>query len=170
MSRLKPTSCPQIAQPPLAEERDVSRCGVGCALRRLGNAERTGTGDSTLLRFVLDTSGWDETTTFDSLTHRRPSTRWNGELPTGQLPEQVALSEESDLRLALLGALSSLTQRQRAVIVLRYFDDLSEAEAASALGCSIGSVKSHASRGLQQLRATPGLADSLGVEVRDGKR
>ena len=94
--------------------------------------------------------------------------RWTAEIPTAQLPERTCTTEESDLRLALPTALSALTPRQRAVIVLRYFDDLPEAEAARLLGCSIGSVKSHASRGLQQLRATPRLADSLGVEARDG--
>jgi len=94
--------------------------------------------------------------------------RWTAEIPTAQLPERTCPTEESDLRLALLTALSAMTPRQRAVIVLRYFDDLPEAEAARLLGCSIGSVKSHASRGLQQLRATPRLADSLGVEARDG--
>lgn len=93
--------------------------------------------------------------------------RWTAEIPTAQLPECTCTADESDLRLALLTALSALTPRQRAVIVLRYFDDLPEAETAGLLGCSIGSVKSHASRGLQQLRATPGLADSLGVEARD---
>ena len=96
--------------------------------------------------------------------------RWTAEIPTAELPKRVSPTEESDVRLALLTALAALTPRQRAVIVLRYFDDLPEAEAARLLGCSIGSVKSHASRGLQQLRATPGLADSLGVEASDGKR
>jgi RNA polymerase sigma factor (sigma-70 family) len=46
----------------------------------------------------------------------------------------------------------SLPPRQRAVLVLRYFEDMTEAEAADALGCSIGTVKSHASRGLDRLR------------------
>jgi DNA-directed RNA polymerase specialized sigma24 family protein len=53
-------------------------------------------------------------------------------------------------------------------VVLRYFDDLSEAETAQLLGCSVGTVKAHASRGLQQLRAMPGLAASLGAEANDG--
>jgi RNA polymerase sigma-70 factor (sigma-E family) len=94
--------------------------------------------------------------------------RWTMEVPTDELPETTAGGDHHDLRLALLGALSTLTPRQRAVIVLRYFDDLSEVETAGLLGCSVGSVKSHASRGLQELRATPGLAESLGVEATDG--
>jgi len=57
-----------------------------------------------------------------------------------------------DDRLGLIGALSALPPRQRATLVLRYFDDLSEAEVASTLGCSIGTVKSTSSRGLEKMR------------------
>ena len=56
-----------------------------------------------------------------------------------------------DRRLMLLAALARLTPRQRAVGVLRYYDDLTEVEIASTLGCSVGSVKTHASRGLHAL-------------------
>ena len=62
------------------------------------------------------------------------------------------------VRHALLEALSALTRQQRAVIVLRYFADQSEAEVGRLLGCSIGTVKSHASRGLDRLRSDPRLA------------
>ena len=56
------------------------------------------------------------------------------------------------LRHALVGALGLLPPRQRAVLVLRYWEQLSEAEAAETLGCSVGTVKSSASRGLARLR------------------
>jgi RNA polymerase sigma-70 factor (sigma-E family) len=56
------------------------------------------------------------------------------------------------VRHSLLEALGGLTRQQRAVIVLRFFADQSEAEVARLLGCSIGTVKAHSSRGLQQLR------------------
>ncbi len=52
----------------------------------------------------------------------------------------------------VLRALRVLPQRQRAVIVLRYYDDLSEAEIAATLGCSPGTVKSQASRAMRTLR------------------
>jgi hypothetical protein len=56
----------------------------------------------------------------------------------------------------LLRALAALPPGQRAVLVLRYFDDLSEAETARMLGCSLGTVKSQAARALEKLRAAVG--------------
>jgi RNA polymerase sigma-70 factor (sigma-E family) len=61
---------------------------------------------------------------------------------------------EVDTQQELLGALATLPARQRAIIVLRYWEDLPEAEVAEILGCSTGTVKSTASRGLARLRAT----------------
>ena len=57
-----------------------------------------------------------------------------------------------ETRAELVDALARLTPRQRAVLVLRYFDDLTEAQTAKVLGCSPGTVKSNASRGLARLR------------------
>jgi RNA polymerase sigma-70 factor (sigma-E family) len=56
------------------------------------------------------------------------------------------------VRAELIQALGTLPPRQRAVLVLRYFEDLSEAQAAELLGCSVGTVKSTASRGLTRLQ------------------
>ncbi len=61
-------------------------------------------------------------------------------------------AETRAVRSDLIVALRRLPARQRAVIVLRYLDDLSEAETAEALGCSVGTVKSTCSRGLSRLR------------------
>jgi RNA polymerase sigma-70 factor (sigma-E family) len=61
-----------------------------------------------------------------------------------------------DLRDALVRLLSRLPRRQRTVIVLRYWVQLSEAETAAALGCSEGTVKSSASRGMARLRELAG--------------
>ena len=55
-------------------------------------------------------------------------------------------------RLALASVLAQLTKRQRAVIVLRYYEDLPEAEVAAILGCSVGTVRSQTSRSLTRLR------------------
>jgi len=58
------------------------------------------------------------------------------------------------VRAELIQALGTLPPRQRAVLVLRYFEDLSEAQAAELLGCSVGTVKSTASRALTRLQST----------------
>ena len=64
-----------------------------------------------------------------------------------------------DERSALFAALQRLGPRQRAVIVLRYWMGLTEAEAAAALNCSVGTVKSQASRALATLRQSAELVD-----------
>jgi RNA polymerase sigma-70 factor (sigma-E family) len=78
----------------------------------------------------------------------------------GELESASELGEESardllaglETRDELLEALARLTPRQRAVLVLRYFNDLTEAQTAEVLGCEPGTVKSNASRGLARLR------------------
>lgn len=80
--------------------------------------------------------------------------RWNGELPTEQLPEAQHHGAASTSRLDLSRALHDLPKMQRAVLVLRYFEDRSVAETASLLGISEGSVKTHASRGCAALRSS----------------
>jgi RNA polymerase sigma-70 factor (sigma-E family) len=71
-------------------------------------------------------------------------------------PDETAARDLSlvDTRSQLIGALSTLPPRQRAVLVLRYFEDLPEAQIADSLGCSVGTVKSQISRGLARLQAT----------------
>jgi RNA polymerase sigma factor (sigma-70 family) len=59
--------------------------------------------------------------------------------------------EGSSARLFMRG-LAALPPRQRAVLVLRYFEDLTEAQTAMMLGCSVGTVKSQTARGLARLR------------------
>ncbi len=75
-------------------------------------------------------------------------------------PSDVAGADESALaaerRAAVLDAMRALPQRQREVLALRYYLDLSEAEIADTLGISRGSVKSHASRGAATLRTLLG--------------
>jgi RNA polymerase sigma-70 factor (sigma-E family) len=71
-----------------------------------------------------------------------------------------------DRRILLDRALAALTARQRAVIVLRYYEDMPERETADALGVSVGTVKSQTHLALRRLReAAPELAELLGEEI-----
>ncbi|AOS62289.1 SigE family RNA polymerase sigma factor [Actinoalloteichus hymeniacidonis] len=77
------------------------------------------------------------------------------EVPLSERTDEDALAGAEQVvsdRDAMLRALRDLPPRMRAVIVLRYFEDLTDAETASALGCSVGTVKSQTSRGLARLR------------------
>jgi len=76
--------------------------------------------------------------------------RWR-ETSTESLPELPAAGADVDGRLVLRQALARLAPRQRAVIVLRYFDDLTESQTADLLGISVGTVKSQARDGLARL-------------------
>lgn len=88
------------------------------------------------------------------LTSRRR--RWHRELPHADLPEQAfnGSLEVIENRHGLWPALMELSPQQRAVLVLRYFEDLTEADIAVVLGCTPGAVKTHAARGLDRLRKT----------------
>ena len=95
--------------------------------------------------------------------------RWRAERPTGAVPDNEAPEDVADavaIRMAVRSALESLPSRQRAVLVLRVFDDLSEAQVARVLDCAVGTVKSTLSQALARLRDDPRLAEFLGAETR----
>jgi RNA polymerase sigma factor (sigma-70 family) len=77
---------------------------------------------------------------------------------TNTLPEPASGAVDPAGRLALQAALGRLAPRQRAVIVLRYYEDLTERETAEVLGIAVGTVKSQARDALSRLRdLVPGL-------------
>lgn len=99
-----------------------------------------------------------QTLTRTFIDHYRRS--WRGEHPTEQLPEAAAPdSHDPHDRILIRQALDQLPPKQRATLVLRFFDDLTVSETAAVLGCTQGTVKSNTSRGLDQLR--PLLPDHL---------
>ncbi|MFD3929976.1 SigE family RNA polymerase sigma factor [Streptomyces sp. NPDC058614] len=96
------------------------------------------------------------------ILYRQQVSRWRLKWPRRELsvaepPEEpVAGTDDSaaaELRLLMRGALARLTARQRTVLVLRYFEDLPEADVARLLGCSVGTVRSTTHRSLARLRA-----------------
>jgi RNA polymerase sigma factor (sigma-70 family) len=77
-------------------------------------------------------------------------------------PPEAPLEGPADLvgeRAAVAAALRQLPPRQRAVVVLRYWGDLTDTQIAAALGCSPGTVRSQLSRALAKLRVSPALAE-----------
>jgi len=94
--------------------------------------------------------------------------RWRGERLLAMVPDRPMagdMAAEAAVRLVVRDALGRLTRRQRAVLVLRVFDDLSEAQVAQVLGCAVGTVKSTTARALARLRDDPRLAALAGREA-----
>ena len=85
--------------------------------------------------------------------------RWNGEHAAPDLSGLGGMDDPwpaTNLRQGLLDALRGLSTDHRAVLVLRYYEDLSEAQTAEVQGCSVGTVKSRSARALEQLRLKAG--------------
>jgi RNA polymerase sigma-70 factor (sigma-E family) len=94
--------------------------------------------------------------------------RWWGERPSDAVPDVQAVGDvaaEAAVRVTVQGALRSLTARQRAVLVLRVFDDLSEAQVAQVLDCAVGTVKATMARAVARLREDPRLAGLMDRET-----
>lgn len=88
--------------------------------------------------------------------------RWHGEIPSSFMPERSSDTwSEVDRRKVMFDALRELPARQRAVIVLRFYEDLTEAAVADALGVSVGTVKSQTAKALQHLRVSPFMSDEM---------
>jgi RNA polymerase sigma-70 factor (sigma-E family) len=93
--------------------------------------------------------------------------RWWGEIPHAEPPEEApasdAMAADVVLRRAVIDALARLPRRHRQVVVLRYFEDLSESETAAAMGVAVGTVKATTRAAVARLRADP----RLGLHTHD---
>jgi RNA polymerase sigma-70 factor (sigma-E family) len=101
--------------------------------------------------------------------------RWRREAPVATVPDRAGEADGQDrhARAAVVRqALRALPARQRAVLVLRFYEDLPVAEVADLLGCSAGAVKTHTHRGIRRLRELLGqeAVAGIGEEERDGSR
>jgi RNA polymerase sigma-70 factor (sigma-E family) len=119
---------------------DVAQAAFARAYASWGRVRRTGDPDAYVRRIVINEN------------RRRFRKQRVAEALPGSLPDTGAAQENPEDRAALLGALRTLGPRQRAVVLLRYWMDMSEAETAATLNCSVGTVKSQASRALATLR------------------
>ncbi|MEV4413342.1 SigE family RNA polymerase sigma factor [Catellatospora sp. NPDC049609] len=103
----------------------------------------------------------------EHVSHWRRSHHLRAEHVTDRLPERATgadVAADTVRRILLRQALAKLTHKQRAVIVLRFFEDLTEPEAADALGVSVGTIKSQTFRALARLRE---VAPELHVLVKE---
>jgi RNA polymerase sigma-70 factor (sigma-E family) len=109
--------------------------------------------------------------------HRQHISQWrrrwrlvdlHAHVPERQAPDTTAWTARA---IVVRQALALLTRKQRAVLVLRYYEDLTEVEAAAALGCSVSTVKSQTRDALARLRRlAPELAELVGASTTEGSR
>jgi RNA polymerase sigma-70 factor (sigma-E family) len=138
---------------------DLAQTAFARAYASWGRVRQAGDPDAYVRRIVINEHR-------SRFRKRRVTEELRGDLAdtTGRLPQGLGEQQALDDRQALLAALRSLGPRQRAVVVLRYWLDLSEAETAAALNCSVGTVKSQASRALATLGRTATVRDEDIVE------
>ena len=130
---------------------DLAQTAFAKAYASWARVSRTGNPDAYLRQIVLNENR-------NRFRKRRVTERLTGQLPEPG-PDRLDSGAGHDERLALLAALRTLGPRQRAVVVLRYWAGLTETEAAAALGCSVGTVKSQAARALATLRKSAELVE-----------
>jgi RNA polymerase sigma-70 factor (sigma-E family) len=138
---------------------DLAQTAFARAYASWGRVRGAGDPDAYVRRIVINEHR-------SRFRRRRVAEELRGDLTSvvGRQPPGPDDQRAFDDQQLLLDALRSLGPRQRAVVVLRYWLDLSEAETAAALNCSVGTVKSQASRALATLRTTTAIRDEDNVE------
>jgi RNA polymerase sigma-70 factor (sigma-E family) len=136
---------------------DLAQAAFARAYASWGRVQRAGDPDAYVRRIVINEHR--------SLFRKHRVT----EELRGDLADTAGQQRGPEEQQALLDALRALGPRQRAVVVLRYWLDLSEAETAAALNCSVGTVKSQASRALATLRKSAAADDrAQGADIVEG--
>jgi len=128
---------------------DLAQTALSRAYASWSRVRRTGNPDAYVRRIMVNANS-------GRFRKRRVAERLTGDVPDTDAIVAVDLSDD---RTALMTALMALPYGQRAAVVLRYWMDMSETEAAAALGCSVGNVKSQASRALVKLRTSAALLE-----------
>jgi RNA polymerase sigma-70 factor (sigma-E family) len=135
---------------------DLAQTALARAYAAWPRVRRTGNPDAYVRRIMLNAN-------YGRFRKRRVAERL-----TDSVPDRAGLdaTRQHDDRSALLAALAALPSGQRAAVVLRYWLDMTETETAAAMGCSVGNVKSQASRALTKLRLSDGLVEGMRNEQR----
>ena len=132
------------------DAEDLVQSTLTRAYDRWGRVRRADDPDAYVWRMLLNAG-----------TDRLRAPRRRRERLTTRLPERATADHSEDLavRDALIDALATLSRRQRAVLVLRYLEGRTAAEAAQLLDTTVGTVRSHTSRALAALRGSAALQD-----------
>jgi RNA polymerase sigma-70 factor (sigma-E family) len=136
----------------LGHAEDVAQAAFARAYASWSRVARTGDPDAYVRRIVINENN-------SRFRRRRVAERLVDAVPEPSGRRAADTADALGASEALLKALRRLGPRQRAVVVLRFWMDMSEAETAAALGCSLGTVKSQASRALAALRGSAELME-----------
>ena len=133
------------------QAQDLAQTALANAYASWSRVRKADDPDAYLRRIVLNAH-------LGSFRKRRVTERLTGYPPDMLAPVPDPAGQHGD-RATVIAALGTLPRRQREVLVLRYWLDLTEAQVAATLGCSVGNVKSQTSRALSRLRGSAELAD-----------
>jgi len=135
---------------------DLAQTALAKAYASWSRVRRAGDPDAYVRKIMLNAN-------HSRFRKRRVAESLAGLAPDRGTPAPAATGDD---HATLMAALRGLPRGQREVVLLRYWMDMTDAEVATALGCSVGNVKSQASRALAKLRSSGALADGVNHEHR----